>query len=241
MTPDLSIVIPAYNEANRIHRALEGIISFFKPRDQSLEIVVVCDGCTDDTAAVTQNLLEEHRFDFQIIEYQPNRGKGEAVKKGMLESRGKYRIFTDADLSTPLESLNNFFPEFQQDTPIIIGSRKCPGARIKHHQPWYREFMGKVFTGLSNVILSVQVTDYTCGLKAFRSDTAEKIFSNLEIGGWAFDAEIIYLASKYDYSIQEIPVIWEDVEGTKVNPFKEAVVCAFDLLRIRWNDFMNNY
>lgn len=241
MSRELSLIIPAYNEEGRIPRAFEGITNFFQPKNFNPEVIVVCDGCSDNTADVSRDNLEATDFPYRVIEYPTNKGKGAALQVGMLEASGTYRVFTDADLAAPLETLEKFFPYFEEKCPLIFGSRKLEGAEIKQHQPWYREQMGKIFTTVSNIILGTTVSDFTCGLKAFRHDIAERIFSQLKIKGWAFDAEIAFLAKKYNYRIEEIPVIWSDVEGTKVNPFKEALYSFRDLLRIRLNELQGKY
>lgn len=236
-TPYWSIIVPVYNETRRLGN-LNHILQFLKTLPETWELIVVNDGSTDNSLELLRNINRRHSF--QIVTYSQNRGKGYAIKQGMLAAIGKYRLFLDCDLSTPIEEIDKIRP-YLADFGVVIGTRKTKGAKVLVHQPWLRENLGKGFTFLSQLILAVPVSDFTCGFKCFSSAAARKIFTKSLVYRWGFDSEILYLARKYGYSIKEVPVTWKNDIFSRVK-FPEDLITSFsDLFRIRLNDLYNRY
>jgi dolichyl-phosphate beta-glucosyltransferase len=235
----LSLVIPAYNEEKRIGSSLAQIIAYFQRNGYSYELIVVDDGSTDRTVEVVRELMAEEE-NARLL-YAKHSGKGSAVRKGILSAKGQYVFFTDADLSTPITELTKFLEQLNQGYKVVIGSRKIAGANVEVHQSWLRESMGKVFTWLTNVILTKNISDVTCGFKGFNRSVAQEVFSRQQINDWSFDAEILFLAQKYGYSIKEVPVRWRNDPATKVNLFEDTVRSFLGLLKIRAKDLRGKY
>ena len=233
--PYLSVVIPAFNEEKRLGKTLEGMLDYFGGKDYSCELLVVDDGSTDETSTVACSYAGS-RIPLEVIRYEMNRGKGYAIKTGMLASRGDYALFADADMSTPVEMFDRFEPHLKAGVEVIIGTRKTRGAFVGKHQPFYRENMGKVFTWLSNRTLGLRLTDFTCGFKCFQRRTIEPVFSSQRIAGWGYDTEILFIASKKGYRIEEVPVSWFNDEATRVKLWKNVFTCLAELYQIRQND-----
>lgn len=238
--PRLSVVIPMYNEAHRLRRSLPQLAGYFREQPYSVELVVVDDGSSDNTVELAREVLGG-RDDVRVIESKPNRGKGHAVKVGMLAARGEVVLFTDADLSTPPDEMEKFWEWFDQGYDIVIGSRKMKGANIERHQPLWRESMGKVFTWLTNRIATRGISDITCGFKAFKNDAAQELFSRSIIDDWSFDAEVLFIAQQHRKRIKEVPVRWHDERGTKVRILRDATRAMLGLLRIRLNGLKGIY
>jgi dolichyl-phosphate beta-glucosyltransferase len=238
--PRLSVVIPMYNETRRMPRTLPLLADYFRGQDYSVEFVVVDDGSTDNTAEMARKLLGNAE-DVRVIEERPNRGKGHAVKIGMLAAQGEFVLFTDADLSTPPDEIKKFWQWFDKGNDVVIGSRKMAGAVLERHQPLWRESMGKVFTWLTNRIATRNISDITCGFKCFTHDAAQLLFSRSIIEDWSFDAEVLYIAQKHHMKIKEVPVHWHDESGTKVRVIRDAARALFGLLKIRRNGMSGKY
>jgi dolichyl-phosphate beta-glucosyltransferase len=232
--PHLSVVVPAYNEARRLERPLRTVSSHLASQPYSAELIVVDDGSEDETFQLVQALAGELKVPVRAFRYRPNRGKGHALKVGFARARGERILFTDADLATPIEQLDALGQAIDLGYDIAIGSRKKAGAHIRVHQPWYRERMGKVFTWLVRSFLA-DVSDATCGFKMFRGDVGRSLFAHLRIDDWAFDAELLLLARRRGYKIQEVPVRWEDQSGTKVRLVRDVWRSARGLLQIACN------
>jgi dolichyl-phosphate beta-glucosyltransferase len=230
---DVSFVIPVYNDEQRIKTCLKKTINYLEDASLTPEIVIVCDGCDDSTPERADARLRDTFIESTVIRYDDNRGKGRAVKEGMLEAKGKYRLFMDVDLSTPLHTLEDYKPHFQDGAPIVIGSRYRADSNIVNSQPWYRRIFGRGFTYLANQALGLTVNDYTCGFKAFRHDVARNIFSRTRIEGYAFDAEVMFLADQLNLSVREVPVDWRHHRGTTVSVPRAIVNATRDLLAIR--------
>jgi len=235
--PFLSIIIPVYNEEKRI-RNLDKVLAFFGQFSLPWEVVIVNDGSRDTTLDQLQNW--SMRKEIKIVSYDRNRGKGYAIKQGMLAAKGEHRLFMDIDLSTPLEEFHLFLPLLGK-YDVIIGTRKSQVGQIIEHQPWLREKLGKGFTWLSRFILNVQVSDFTCGFKCFTRRAANIIFPRLTIERWGFDAEILYLTKKFGLTIKEVGVRWRNDPHTKVNLKRDVWRSFVDLIQIRYNDFRKIY
>lgn len=233
----ISLIIPVFNEEKRIHNLLL-INSFIKNKHFIYELIVVNDGSKDKTLHLLKQYKKEAHF--SLISYSKNKGKGYAIKKGVEKAKGSHIVFMDIDLSTPPEMLTLLTKHiFHGD--IIIGTRKNKMAVLLTHQSFIRENMGRFFTWLSHHILSVSVSDFTCGFKCFSKKAAQKIFAKQRIKRWAFDSESLFLAKKYGFSIREMPVQWKDQKGTKVKFPQDAINSFLDLLSIRINDMLGKY
>jgi len=238
--PDISVVIPAFNEAARITEPLRRIDRYLRERRFAGELIVVDDGSTDGTVAVLRSLAGELFTPVSIIECSRNRGKGHAVRTGMTSASGRAVLMTDADLSTPIEQLDNLLPYLQDGAPIVIGSRKMAGAVIEVRQPFVREAMGRVFTALTRWLV-VRVSDVTCGFKLFTAEAAIAVFGRASLDDWSFDAEALYIARRLGYRIVEVPVAWADAPGTKVHRILDALRALEGIARIRWNALRGHY
>ena len=236
--PTLSVVIPVFNESARIS-FLSEIVKYFRKQTYSVEIVLVNDGSKDNTLSLLKGYAKKNT-EIKIISYAENRGKGHAIKMGMLQAKGKHRLFTDIDLSTPLSEFKKFIPLLGKKE-VIIGTRKNTDASILVHQPFIREYLGKCFTWISRILLGVNLTDFTCGFKCFSAKAANDIFSRSQIERWGFDAEIMFIAHKRGYFIQEVSVIWRNDERTKVKLLSAAFKSFQELLTIRLADIFGKY
>jgi dolichyl-phosphate beta-glucosyltransferase len=235
--PFLSVIVPVYNESSRIN-SLDTLYEYLNKQDFESEVIIVNDGSTDDTLAKLE--LAQKRFDLQILDCQPNRGKGHAIQQGMLAARGKYRLFTDVDLSTPITEFDKFLP-FLAEKAIIIATRKRQGAAVLVHQAQLRETLGKGFTFLSQLILQLQLSDFTCGFKCFSAEAAAAVFPKLTIARWGFDAEQLFIARLKGFSIKEIPVMWTNDPQTKVRLPQDIIRSLSDLLIVRLNHLKHRY
>jgi dolichyl-phosphate beta-glucosyltransferase len=245
---ELTIVIPAYNESARLPGTLQAISAFVASSGRVAEIIVVDDGSTDDTLAVAR------AFDPQSATYNvlplPHRGKASAVRAGMLAATGERVLFTDADLSTPIEYAERLLNALDAGADVAIGSREGLGA-TRVREPGYRHVMGRGFNFLVRLLAVPGINDTQCGFKAFRNDVAKELFSRarLHVGDstvrgarvTGFDVEILYLARHRGYSISEVPVFWEHVAGSKVSPLRDSYRMASDVLRVRWNAMRGHY
>lgn len=236
----VSLIIPAYNEEARIGKNLERIMNFFASEPYASEVIIVDDGSQDRTVEIIRERYGNDRA-VRIYQQPRNLGKGEAVKQGMLLGRGEYLFFSDADLSVPIEMLRLFLTHLENGCDVTIGSRQKSGATIEVHQPLYREMMGKTYTKLANWILDLPVADFTCGFKGFRRGAARELFSLQQLKNWSFDAEILYLAQRKDYQVQEIAVRWRNDERTKVKLWRDVVGSFLGLIQIRLNALMGKY
>ena len=240
MKTRLSLVIPAYNEGEIIDGTLKTVASYLGKRVSSYEIIVVCDGCRDNTASLAQEAAKKNN-NIKVVDRQMNMGKGFSVREGVLSAQGDYIIFTDADLSTPIEEIDKLLKWLEEGHDIVIGSRALAESDIQIHQPWYRERMGKIFNLFVQALALRGIKDTQCGFKGFRKDVAEKIFPLQTIRGFGFDVELLYIAKKYGYTIKEIPVRWINREASKVNPLTHSAQMFLDLIRIRMRDIKGKY
>lgn len=235
----ISIVIPVFNEQDRLEKNLEEIFQYLKAFKEESEVVIVDDGSWD----LTPKILEEFnkKYGLVICTHQRNLGKGAAIRTGINSSAGQKILFTDIDLSVPIDTLQSFNDAMVEDIDIVIGSREHPDSKIEIQQFWLRELAGYSFTVITNAILQVGVSDFTCGFKLFRKEAARKIFSKQLINRWAFDAESLFLAKKYQYEIKEMPVVWRHGEGSKVRFPRDLIESFFGILQIRINNMLGKY
>jgi len=236
----LSVIIPAYNEEKRLPKTLEEIDKYLRKQTYDYEILVVNDGSKDRTVEVAKSLIPKIK-NLIVTGYEKNQGKGYAVRFGMLEAKGEYQLFTDADNSTPIDQIEKMWPELEKGFDIVIASRDLKGAVIDPPQPFYRRFLGEVFGFLTSLICGLwEIKDTQCGFKGFKKEAVEKIFPKCKINRFAFDPEILILAKKMGYKVKEIPVYWRNDPESKVK-FKSMVKMGIDLLKIRWNLISHKY
>lgn len=236
MIPSLSIVIPAYNEETRLAATLERIAECLAHHAPPFaEILVVDDGSRDRTAQVAA------RFPgVRVLRNPGNRGKGYSVRHGMLEARGEWTLFTDADLSTPLEELEKLWAAVREGAEVAIGSRALDRTLIGVHQPRLREASGRVFNLFMRLATGLPFHDTQCGFKLFRSSAARMIFARQLLDGFGFDVEVLFIARRLGYRVAEVPVRWNDVAGTKVS-LARGMKAFLDPLHIRWNQLTGRY
>lgn len=234
----LSVIVPVFNEERRV-RNLKIVDKTLLNSNYSSEIIIVDDGSTDRTQSIIGGL--KLKIKPKIYSYTKNRGKGYAVRQGMLKANGKYRLFLDVDLSTPPNIIGDFLKEASNGYEIVIGSRKKTGARLLKHQSLIRELLGKGFTSLSRLFLHINISDFTCGFKMFSERAAKKIFKLQKIDRWGFDSEVLFLANKYKFKIKEIPVEWSNSQLSKVKFPQDIIKSLWELILIRFNSLMGHY
>jgi glycosyltransferase involved in cell wall biosynthesis len=239
VAPRVSIVVPAFNEASRIGDSLRKTQAFLKEMPWSAEVLVVDDGSQDATAEIVATLPFQG---LRLIRNEKNSGKGYAVKSGVLASSGEYVMFSDADLSAPIEELRKLLAVMQeQSADVVIGSRAIDRSFIEKHQSKGREWGGIVFNIMVRILLGLRIHDTQCGFKLFRRSRIVPVFEKMTITGFGFDPEILFLASRAQLKIVEIPVRWSHAEGSKIRFMRDSVRMFMDLLRIRWNQITGRY
>jgi glycosyltransferase involved in cell wall biosynthesis len=233
--PRLSIIFPAYNEGEAVADALGAALRYADEQSLEVEVLLVNDGSRDGTLEVARRVAStEPRV--RVLSHTPNRGKGYAVKHGMLAATGGYRLFLDVDLATPVEEITQALAALDAGADIVLGSRHLSASQVEVKQRWLRRLMGSAFRWLARWMLRTPVSDYTCGFKAFRAEAARRLFGALTEPGWAFDAELIVLARKTSLRVVEVPVKWRDVRHSAVAPFSAALESLAALRRIRANE-----
>lgn len=237
--PMISIVVPAFNEAGRIEDSIREIDAFIRRSPWSFEVIVVDDGSTDDTADIVS------RFQLsclRLLRNNGNRGKGYTVRQGVLAAKGKYVLFTDADLSAPIEEAEKLLDAVaQQKGDVIIGSRAVDRSYIERHQPRFRELAGILFNIMVRFLLGLNVRDTQCGFKLFDREKTRRIFEQLTTLGFGFDPEVLFLAKRFGLRVCEVPVRWSHSEGSKVRVLQDSIRMFLDLVRIRWNALAGRY
>ena len=242
MHRSISIIIPAYNEEKRLPQTLEKIASYLdRTKWDFTEILIVDDGSADGTAVVGER-FGQTRKDVRVLRNPGNHGKGYSVRHGMLEAKGEWALFTDADLSAPIEELDKLWQALEKEpAEVAIGSRALNRALIGVHQSTFREYGGRAFNLVLRIITGLPFWDTQCGFKLFRGDAAHEIFRRQRAEGFGFDAEILFIARHLGYRILEIPVRWNHVEGTKMRLFSDTLRMVLDLVTIRGNQVRGRY
>jgi len=234
-----SIVIPLYNEEERLPKNIDKIFDFFNEiKNHNFEIIFVNDGSTDNTEKALEKY--KNRYDFKIIRYAPNRGKGYAVKQGVMTAQGDWIIFFDIDLATPLEEFNNLCDFIKPGDEIIIGSRRLKNSKIKRSESKLRTFLGHGFTKISNILVP-GVTDFTCGFKCLSNEAAKKIFIAAKIERWGFDTEILYIAKLKRIQIRQMPVTWLHDNDSRVKVFNAIASSFKELTQMKFNQLKGLY
>jgi dolichyl-phosphate beta-glucosyltransferase len=247
--PYLSVVIPAYNEERRLPQTLQSVVDYLVQQSYASEVIVVDDGSSDETAQVVESFRTVHPIVALIR--NDHRGKGYAVRTGMLAAQGHIVLFSDADLSTPIEEIAQLLPWFEHGYGLVIGSREGSGAK-RIHEPFYRHIMGRVFNFVVRLLTVRGIDDTQCGFKAFRDDVARDLFTRMKLYGenaqavtgsmvTGFDVEILFIGYKSGYKIKEVPVEWRYGNESKVNPLKDSFELFRDVLMVRWNDLRRMY
>ncbi len=229
----LSIVIPAYDEARRLPTSLGRIFAWLDQMEATAEVIVVDDGSTDDTVAVARKLASaEPRL--RLATLAQNRGKGAAVRLGVETSTMEWVLFSDADLSTPIDEVLHLIEAVEAGHAIAIGSRDVAKSRIERHQPWYREAMGRTFNRIVQALAMPGIHDTQCGFKLFSREAAQRCFARMTIEGFAFDVEVLYIARRLGYDIAEVGVRWINDERTTVDPIRDSTRMLLDVARVRY-------
>ncbi len=238
----ITIVIPAYNEERRLPATLSAVLAHLSRREwRFAEVVVVDDGSTDGTVGVVEEFCRAHPA-VRLLKNPGNRGKGFSVRHGMLEAKGDWVLFSDADLSAPIEELDKLFEAAEeQGAAVAIGSRAMDRSLIKVHQSFFRESAGRVFNLLMQLLTGLRLRDTQCGFKLFEARAAREVFRRQQLERFGFDAEVLFIARHLGYRTVEVPVRWSHSEGTKVSMFRDSLNMFLDLLRIRWNQLRGRY
>ncbi len=235
-----SIIIPAYNEGARLAATLDRVLNHVAAQHWDAEIIVVNDGSQDQTADLVRSYAQTHPT-LRLIENPGNRGKGYSVRNGMLNAKGEILLFTDADLSSPIEEAAKLIAAIENGADIAIGSRWLQPELQAHRQSLLRQFYGRIFNLALRVLLGLNFKDTQCGFKAFTRSAAQIIFPLQKIERWGFDPEILYLARRTKLKVQEVPVVWSHSEGTRINPLRDGIRMFCEVLGIRWNVITGKY
>lgn len=243
--PDLSIIIPAYNEEKRLERTLESIKNYLAsigdpPQESGTEIIIVNDGSTDATAAIARHWMKKMPS-IRLIENPGNRGKGYSVRHGVLEAKGVVALFTDADLSSPIEESQKLLAAIRAGNDVAIGSRAIDRSLIDVHQSRFREIAGIIFNGFVRILTGLPFHDTQCGFKAFLREPCRIVFEQQRIEGFGFDPEILFLAQRHGLRAEEVPVRWAHDAATRVQVFRDSLRMLGDLFVIRWNALIGRY
>src|SRR5215468_5623579 len=235
MPPQLTIVVPAYNESARLGKTVVTILEYLNLNNPGSELIVVDDGSRDDTAAVAERAIANPGpINARVIRYEPNRGKGFAVRTGLLAASGEVALFSDADLSTPITETPKLFEPIQSGrADVTFGSRALDRSLIGVHQSWRREQGGRVFNLLVRIATGLPFWDTQCGFKAFRLEACRPIVEAAQIDGFAFDVELLYLAHRAGLRIREVPVHWNHAEGSKVSFFRDSLRMLREVITVR--------
>ena len=240
MNANISVIIPCYNEESAILSTLDQTDQFLKAHFADYEIIVVDDGSGDNTKAMVEKLSQGNP-EIKLLSHGKNMGKGASVKKGVMAARYDLILFSDADLSTPIEEIEKFIPHFQKGIAVCIGSRALRESELIKRQGFLRQNMGKTFNLILQALLFRGINDTQCGFKCFTREAALKIFSRQRLPGYCFDAEVLFIARRLGLSVQEIPVRWINRSHSRVHIFRDSIRMFFDILRIRFNAWRGLY
>jgi glycosyltransferase involved in cell wall biosynthesis len=235
-----SVVIPAYNEGTRLGATLEKMLSYIAEHGCDAEVIVVNDGSRDNTADLVRSFAERNPS-LRLVENPGNRGKGYSVRNGMLTARGRVILFTDADLSSPIEEVPKLLKALADGADIAIGSRWLRSELQTQRQPLHRQLFGRIFNLLLRTTLGLRFRDTQCGFKAFRRHAAQTIFPLQKIERWGFDPEILFLARKFGFSVTEVPVAWGHSGDTRISPLVDGARMFLEMLRVRGYDLTGKY
>jgi dolichyl-phosphate beta-glucosyltransferase len=239
--PDLSIIVPAYNEESLITSTLDGLQNYLSARPETYEIIVVDDGSEDGTGVSIGKWQEHNKVDFRLLVNQQNMGKGFSIQRGVMESRGRYIIFIDADLPYELYAIDDFLKALRSGCDLAVGSRVLPGSQVKG-VPLLRYASGQIFSWMVQVVLFSGLPDTQCGFKSFTSVAAKEIFRRLTIGGFGFDVEMLFVARKLKLAIQPVPVrMIEHRHRSRVRLIIDSFKMFANLFMVRWNDLQGKY
>jgi len=238
--PQLSIVIPAYNESARIEQTLERVMACVYEQGWDAEVLVVDDGSKDDTAAIVERWMVMHPR-LHLVQNPGNRGKGYSVRNGLLQAAGDIVLFSDADLSSPMEEAERLMAAISGGADVAIGSRWMDRTRQTIHQPLYRQFFGRCFNWITRTVMGLPFKDTQCGFKAFRREAAQVIFRLQTIERWGFDPEILFIARKLKYTIREVPVTWGHDERSRMSYLKDGMKMLEEMAVIRVNSLAGKY
>ena len=238
--PKYSIIIPAYNESARLGATLDRVLHYVSSQEWDAEIIVVNDGSCDQTAALVNDYARSNPC-LRLLENPGNSGKGYSVRNGMLHALGELLLFSDADLSAPIEEAPKLFAVIAAGADVAIGSRWLRPELQTHRQSLLRQFYGRAFNMALRLVLGLNIKDTQCGFKAFTRAAAKKIFPQQQIERWGFDPELLYIARKLKMKIAEVPVAWAHVEGTRISPLRDGLRMFTEVLRIRWNAMTGKY
>src|SRR5690348_2123167 len=238
--PTYSIIIPAYNEGARLGTTLDRVLNYVAAQRLDAEVIVVNDGSRDQTPDLVRSYAQTHPI-LRLVENPGNRGKGYSVRNGMLNARGEILLFSDADLSSPIEEALKLLAALDQGADIAIGSRWLRSETQTQRQPLHRQLFGRIFNLLLRLTLGLKFKDTQCGFKAFKQPAARAIFPLQKIERWGFDPEILFLARKFGFKVKEIPVVWGHSGGTRINPLVDGARMFTEMLRVRWYDLTGKY
>jgi dolichyl-phosphate beta-glucosyltransferase len=235
-----SIIIPAYNEGARLDATLNRVLGYLAQQKWDVEVIVVNDGSRDNTVEVVQTHMQKNST-LRLLENPGNRGKGYSVRNGMMHAGGEVLLFSDADLSSPIEEAPKLLAAIAGGADIAIGSRWMQSDLQTQRQPLYRQFFGRIFNLMLRLILGLKFKDTQCGFKVFTRRAALAIFPQQKIERWGFDPELLYLAKKYGFKVAEIPVAWAHSAGTRISPLRDGTRMVIDMLKICWNALTGKY
>ncbi len=239
-TPRYSIVIPAYNESERISNGLDRVLEYIRQQQWDAEVIVVNDGSRDHTAELVRRYAAQHPA-VRLVENPGNRGKGYSVRHGMSAATGELLLFSDADLSAPIEEAGKLFAALGDGADLAIGSRWMDPALQTERQPLFRQLAGRIFNLLLRIILGLRYKDTQCGFKAFTGRAAGLIFPRQRIERWGFDPEILFIAGKMGLKTREVPVRWAHDERSKISPLRDGIRMFVEMLKIRWFALTGKY
>ena len=235
-----SIIIPAYNEVARLGATLDRVLNYIAAQHWDAEVIVVNDGSRDQTPDLVRSYAQTHPT-LRLLENPGNRGKGYSVRNGMLNATGEILLFTDADLSAPIEEAPNLFAAIHSGADIAIGSRWLRPELQSRRQSLLRQFYGRIFNLSLRLVLGLNFKDTQCGFKAFTRQAAQEIFPRQRIERWGFDPELLYLARKLGFEVKEVPVAWSNSEGTRISPLRDGIRMFAEVLKIRWDALTGKY